>query len=274
MECKANKIYAFSNEKLRAYLPLFNVKGKVVATVTGSGDHPLNLVLLGAKKVVHYDTQVGANHWFELKRAGVRRLDLEEFIEFFVGCLRNEVLEFDEKVYADLRGLLAHDTAKFWDDVIARRPARGEMFSAYYYAGLPIKDSHEKRVRTFTRNNMYLNEGSYYKLRRRLKGCDLSFLNKSLLVLPQEVDDKFDAIFTSNIHHFVNDDARYAEFVKTELPKLMNPGAKAQVEYRFGSLFSDFGAYFNDERFSKVEFASSDDDNMLSDEHSIIVMGY
>ena len=39
-----DRCYSFTNERLRKYLSLFDLKNKKALTVTASGDHPLNII--------------------------------------------------------------------------------------------------------------------------------------------------------------------------------------------------------------------------------------
>jgi|GEM_PF-6101746 len=194
-------IYPFTNENLHAYLPLFDLQGKDVLTVVGSGDHPLNMALHGAKTVSCFDKNPATNDWFELKRKGILSLGFAGFKKEF---LRGGILD---------NGLQLTFTATqgFWEQEAPR----------------------------YQKANTYLyNEHNFNELKRKL--CNVKFDFKCLNVFdaPKVYDRKFDAIFTSNICSWV-DTLPYLEFTKHGLRAMLNKGGVVQTHYAHTKNFHD-----------------------------------
>ena len=70
-------LYPFTNENIGAYFSKLDFKDKSVLTVTSSGDHIINSILMGAKEVDAFDVNPLAKHYSELKIAAIKSLTFE-----------------------------------------------------------------------------------------------------------------------------------------------------------------------------------------------------
>ena len=64
--------YVFTTENINAYYDRLDLKDKSILTVVGSGDHILNAILRGAKKIDAFDISGYAILFYYLKEAAVK----------------------------------------------------------------------------------------------------------------------------------------------------------------------------------------------------------
>jgi S-adenosylmethionine-diacylglycerol 3-amino-3-carboxypropyl transferase len=98
-----------------------------VMVITSAGCNALDYALLGAR-VVAVDANPRQNHLLELKRAGIRALDFEDFFALFGlgrSCRAREI-------YAGLRHSLPDEARAFWDRQVRLFEPGGRSF---YYRG-------------------------------------------------------------------------------------------------------------------------------------------
>jgi S-adenosylmethionine-diacylglycerol 3-amino-3-carboxypropyl transferase len=99
-----------------------------VLVITSAGCNALDYALSGAR-VLAVDVNPRQNHLLELKRAGIRALDFEDFFELFGrgGSPRAR------QAYAALRDALPFASREHWDrEIRLFEPARGRGRSFYY----------------------------------------------------------------------------------------------------------------------------------------------
>jgi S-adenosylmethionine-diacylglycerol 3-amino-3-carboxypropyl transferase len=101
--------------------------GDRVLVITSAGCNALDYALLGAE-VVAVDANPRQNHLLELKRAGIRVLDFEDFFALFGEGSSSRARE----LYAALRGELDDDACAFWDREIRLFEPRARGGSFYY----------------------------------------------------------------------------------------------------------------------------------------------
>ena len=243
-------IYPFTNENLREYLLMFDIKDKDVLTVTASGDHPLNMVLQGAKKITSFDINKLAYYWLELKKAGVLTLSLDEFKEFFLGEMRKEK-------YRKISSALEKDTKDYWGEIIETYPpiiplGSGELFKKSHFA-IGRRENSPRSL--YQKSNRYLSDNfEYDDLRKKLSNLQMDFINCNIFDLPQETSEKFNAIFTSNISGYVDKD-KYKNFVESALIKMLQKDGLAQVSHSYNG-DDEYSTIFNGANYEKKYFQS------------------
>lgn len=83
-----------------------------VLTITSGGCNSLNLLCLGPKKLICIDGNPAQTYLLDLKLAGIRRLDYDDFFGFFGG----QTPERSRRIYfSALRGSLPPRAQRFWD---------------------------------------------------------------------------------------------------------------------------------------------------------------
>jgi len=259
---KHGGIYAFTNEYLNNYVPLFDLAGKDVLTVTSSGDHALNIALENPKSITCFDINRIAKYWSEFKMAGVLALSPKEFKQLFLNDfvkkyndrayskqlfeLRNTLFS-DEKMYQRIRQSLDKDTAHFWDVISESDLTRYDLFR-------------EVSMSEFWKNfNSYFDDAKYKKLQKTLPGIGIKYIDSDLLELPGRVDGaRYDTVFTSNIYDYVPD-IKYRVFIEKQLGKMLKPCGHAQVYHASG-----FGFEWENFRFKGF------DSNIVKSEKSTL----
>ncbi len=92
-----SKVYSFTTENISGYFKSIDFVNKNVLTVAASGDHIINAIYCGAKKIVGFDMNYLALIFTELKLIALEQLDYKEFLEFF---LINEKNDIDKNINA------------------------------------------------------------------------------------------------------------------------------------------------------------------------------
>ena len=77
-----NPVYLFTNDNPEDILSNMNLNGKLIS-VTGSFDHQLNAILMGAKNITSFDINNIAKYFAELKLQAIKHLSYEEFMDFY-----------------------------------------------------------------------------------------------------------------------------------------------------------------------------------------------
>lgn len=243
------EMYAFTTENVRGYLSKLKVKGKKVLTVTASGDHLINLALLGASEIHNFDINRNAYYMSELKIAALKTLSYEEFLQFFtdsndrevgyVGLLpvqrkvdKNEFV-FDYKTYLRIREQLGEDVALYWD----------MLFEEYHFDGKELMQSSvvyggDRTAAIY--NNPYLqSEDNYNQARENIDKVDRKYMTMDVLEL-HKLTDTYDIILLSNIYDYATDEwvggikeEAFTQYVIEELSKKLNPSGKISIAYQY-----------------------------------------
>ena len=138
------QMYSLTTENISAYLKKIDLTNKKVLTVTSSGDHMLNMAFQDCKKIDCFDLNKNAYFMQELKIASIKKLDYEEFLDFFTDCERIETvpdyLSYHRKIeenpnafnfeqYKLIRENLKEEIKFYWgcDKIIMDRLIRGKM---------------------------------------------------------------------------------------------------------------------------------------------------
>ncbi len=77
------RAYTFTNEGISSLMSSVKHKDKKIIGIAGSGDHYIESVSAGCKEYSPVDTSILASFFFELKVASMRKLNLEEFLNFW-----------------------------------------------------------------------------------------------------------------------------------------------------------------------------------------------
>ena len=213
---KLTQSYAFTNENLKAYLPRFNVAGKKVCTVMGSGDQPINLALLGAKKLRCFDLNPMALLWGGLKIACAKTLSFDQFKEFFFAERDGAI---DPKAYDTVRGQLDDKQRAYWDEFVRLGNYKRNFLCDY------------GDIETESKRNLYIG-ADYNAAQTALRTAEIKFSQMDMFDLPV-LGCKYNGIFLSNIENKV-DTADFGEFIEQKIPTMLSRGSgEAAVCYYY-----------------------------------------
>ncbi len=190
-------IYAFTTENLGGYFPLIDFSGKNVLTVTASGDHVINALMLGAKSVRSFDVNSRANHFAELKLSALERLDFEGFKEFFLRG--NDALGFE--IYKLLRRGLSQEAAAFFD----------EQYDQFNGDGRKLRESdlfnnkYDKTALKLASNPYLQSEQDYRTAQTNCARTRPKLLIARADQIPQMLERPVDIVLLSNIADYVHE---------------------------------------------------------------------
>lgn len=183
-------IYTFTNECIKDYLNFFELKSKEILTVTGSGDHILNM-LLDVDSIDTFDINLYAYYFYILKSYALITLELDEYLDFFL----DKEIGYNKKTFDKIK--------QNWQDDINIRDFFDYVFKNYYvkHTTLFTNNKYQDREK-FIKNNTYLEEENYYRLKNNLLNKKVNFINSNLTKL--NLEKQYDYIFISNITDYLN----------------------------------------------------------------------
>ena len=191
-------LYPFTNENIKGYYSKINFKNKNVLTVTASGDHALNALLLGANCVETFDSNPLAKYYSELKIAGIKSLSLEEFILFFYNkSFKTNKYFFDKDIYIKkTSGCLKSEYKEFWDYIFTKYTMK-DIFKSKIFTDDFLD------IKSLIKSNYYLNQNSYINLKEILKEKNITYHDINLKDL-KLLNKKYDIVLLSNIPAFIH----------------------------------------------------------------------
>ncbi len=195
-----NSIYPFTTENIKGYLQDYQVKNERILTVGASGDHILNLLLLGANHIDYFDVNPFTEVYIELKLAAVKALDEDEFIDYFSSSdwiRNNPYMHF--KQYQKISPFLKEECRLFWDSLYLEFSGEEIRFSKLF-------DRDEPSSRILNEINVYLEKENYYKLKDILlkNQYQLHFYERNLKDLKYDLNKTYKMILLSNIAKYLN----------------------------------------------------------------------
>lgn len=222
-----DKVYPYTTEVISGYMP--NCTGATVLTVAGSGDHFLNAVLMGAKRVDTFDINKLALLYQKLKRAAVLALSKDEFYDFMTRDAR--------KYFPRVAAYLDDNSIEFWSDYLK-----------YFVYGTGIQGTPMFFPRChgsdyLTMNN-YMQQGNYDLLREKLASSTLSD-EFHMDIDKLFIGNKYDKIFLSNIINYkpLKDD--FAETIGRLIDYNLNTGGEIYYGYFYHNHQDDIDFYLD-----------------------------
>jgi len=104
--------YSLGNEDCRTEHEALKIRpGDKVVCVTASGDRPLHLLLADASEVACIDPNPAHNHLLALKKAALKELSYEQYLEF-LGLIPSD---HRYEMWQHIRQSLAENSRDFWD---------------------------------------------------------------------------------------------------------------------------------------------------------------
>ena len=239
------KLYCMTTENISGYLKKYDLKGKKVLSVVGSGDQRLNSYLMGATEVTSFDVNSLCKFQLDLKDKAIEHLEYDEFLRLF-GISNDEDLDdevlLDKEMFHKIEDSLEKDTYQFF---------RYMLFESGYGLFVNVYYPFDKSLSKLQKNNAYLTPDSYYTLKKILPGKSNRFVHTGIDHLAESLNgEKYDIIILSNISDYTQlistkDPLGNFRKIIDQLALLLNEDGIMQVGYiysRYSSLssFSDF----------------------------------
>lgn len=235
-------IYTFTNENIKGYLPYFKLENRDILTVTGSGDHILNL-LLCVDSIDTFDTNLFAYYFFILKKYAIVALEVDDYLDFFSD--RNP--SFDSKIFNHIKLYWKED-----QDALAFFEYLFHLSQAYYLKKTSLfVNNKADSISTNRERNIYLEEQNYYKLKRTILNKTVTFHHSNMKSL--QIDKNFDFIFISNItdylYNMFSEDVlrKYKKFIYSNIIPMLKENGKL-VSYLYDGKMNGF----SDEQVSNI----------------------
>lgn len=187
-----NSIYPFTSENIAGYMKDLDLTGKKVITVTGSADHILNAILLGATEITTFDINPLTKPYMDLKISAIKNLSYDEFIKLL---LFESNINLDYNIISSLD--MSDESKMFWLEQLCK----------FDNNGIKLRNSSLFNTKYFNPNsklwqNLYLEKSKYNLLKQQIKEANITFINASLNDL--KIDENFDYMFLSNISDYLS----------------------------------------------------------------------
>lgn len=188
------KAYPFTTENLAFYMPMLDLQGKRVAAIAGSGDFPIGAYRFGVSCVDAFDVMPSACLFGELKVAGLRNFDYQEFLRFF--ATTGERLfgpqSFNYPSYEKIRDQISNTARDFFDSLITPN-GRHQYLQPRGFLIAKIHDWGALRAMV-----PYLKDESAYRETQERLGPIL-FYPQDIKTFCRKAQTKYDVVYISNI---------------------------------------------------------------------------
>jgi len=239
---KFDTTYLVTTENIAGYMP--KLKDKDVLTVCSCGDHFLNALFNGAKRIDLFDINEFTYAVLNLKIAAILSLNYEEYLTYFGIINRDKILDYN--LYYKIRNNLSEEFIEVFD----------YLYKCCSYSGKYMIDS----TRIFYLNNgdkdimisncNFLSEENYNYLKNILKSKEIysRFIHSNLFSLCNKLCKKYDAIFLSNIPDYY-DSTRIIQLVEN-LSQFLRKNGRLFFAYLYKnkniSNYRDYQKYVNE----------------------------
>ena len=214
-----DKVYSFTTENQSGYMDSYI--GQDILSICGSGDHFLNLALLGSNKIDTFDINKFSIYHLKLKIASIKALEKENFYDFF-GC-------DSLKYFSIVSKYLDNDSFSFWDYYTKNYSRNRGIYKSRLF--FPVHYS----SRVF-RNNLYLNSDKYLKLKEKLyETREDSYYHSDIYDLENHLTKKYDSIFLSNIIGYQKNAEKYCDFIRSLYINYLKDGGRIYYGYFYGN---------------------------------------
>ena len=213
-----SKAFLNTNEQISTYYKKFSISGEKVLTVAASGDHLLQAVHEGAKKVDVFDHNRFALYVVKLKVAAIKVLSHDEFENFF--SLNNGAFDFMSlRIYEKFSDYLADDAQLFWDSLYQD----GNLKNIHRIVFGPQR--HDLGI------DSYRDSANYYSIREKIDDVSIGYYLSDLFDLGGVLTDSYKAIFLSNIYDWLTfvEKNEFKDYVLHVLSKNLETGGKMAV---------------------------------------------
>lgn len=193
-------VYSWTNEDIAGCLNVAGVSSQKALAVLSSGDHPFNLITLGATDVDTFDTNKLTEFYaLGFKRAMILKYSYNRFMKIM------EHLRYGKLGFADvndlIKGLFPYMDRRhqiFFQELIDY--TCNKKLPVNNLIDFLTRDEHDLWGYQLFGNNYLLSEENYNRLRNNLSKANITFNTVDALDLKEKYSEhKYDAIMLSNI---------------------------------------------------------------------------
>lgn len=192
-----NAIYPFSTENLNYFTKELLQDKKVL--LTGSSDDQILLAQLHkAKLITHFDLNPFVEYFYDLKKAAIKELEIEDFLSYF-HYSRKEVNSFSKTIYNQIRKSILSNSLDFWDSLYQKYDVLFLRKKLFQFEELNDEQDYKKFI-------PYLAKENYEKLKKQGNFVPVDFIMCNVLDLYQNLKLEYDVIYFSNIFSRIGND--------------------------------------------------------------------
>ena len=254
----SSTIYRGTNEWISSpnYLKLIENKKKILSIIA-SGDQILNSILLGSDEIYGYDISRFPKYYLYLKIAALKKLKLDDFLDFFVG---GNDKKLSEDIYDILSDELPLESRVFWDGLF-------DYFDSFDLNSSNLLSSEPITRELFVKRNLYLQGDNYNKMKYKIDNVNIKLFDNNIFKLVDRLKNNyFDLINLSSIIHYPKDNfgdydigfERYRDFLLS-LP-LSDNGIAISYLYGVHSLWLNKGLidkYYSGSSFQLIPISNT-----------------
>ena len=227
-------IYSFSNENIKGYVPLFDLKNKSLLTVGSSSDQVFNAAYVGCEDITVCDICSLTDYYYYLKLTTLLMFSRDDFLKYlcqtYLGTGHNNSGFLNKEIFdkeKDLLKKLSYEAYYVWD-YLFNKYDRETIAKLFRNDINPIKD-------IINSNNYLSSDKDYKRLRNMIQNTQVQFINGN--IVNQEFGRIFDNIWLSNVAHFLNQSDVLEMFYNSD--KALSDNGEMLLSYFWHPIISD-----------------------------------
>lgn len=210
-------IYKCTHEMMKnPYYSALLSNNKDILTVIGSGDQILNAILFDSINIDAVDICTFSKYFLEFKKAAVKCLAYEEYLEFFFGNR-----PFNNQLYDMIINRIDNEEVKmFWDSLCSTKFFKKNKLSPPDLYNSSLFNSSNINIETAIKVNPYLDEDSFYVLKRKIhNNISINYITGDIKKINEISDKEYNFVNLSNICmydaavHGLSKECKYKKYV-------------------------------------------------------------
>lgn len=211
-----SRTYSSTNENLSEYI--MDIEDKTVLTVSSSGDHLLNMVGRGCKRVDTFDINCYSPFIQNLKIYAIKYLPKNLALKF-LDKINNEI-------YFKFNQYLPKKEKDFFDYLFSNYNADYICYKLFYFS---LKNND---------NNNFFDSSTFDYIKKRLDEVKHNHYHVSLYQLSNYLNTLYDSIYLSNISYYVKNIDSFLNYINY-LKNYLNSSGKIYYAYLYEAQFED-----------------------------------
>lgn len=184
--CDIDMIFKWTNENLSLY-PNKNLESKKVLAITSSGDHALDAVLNGAKKIDCIDINRFCKYYSALKIAMIKKYNYDDFFKN-IKSFTKEMYDLNNfLVLEEISIYLTNEDIKFWNAYLNTIDSVSFKPTLFY-------------IDNDSTGNRYRKREQYNSLKEKLSNVEIKYYDGDIIFIDEILkNNMYDVIYLSNV---------------------------------------------------------------------------